>query len=63
MDAAASLLGMTCTHLARLCDESRVESIAVGSDELVTATELRRVLSERRRADEQAAESGTATER
>lgn len=47
---AAKLLGMSRTHLARLCDEGRIESFQVGNALRVPADEVMRILTERGRA-------------
>lgn len=44
---AAKLLGMSRTHLARLCDEGRIESFLVGTALRIPAEEVMRVLRER----------------
>jgi hypothetical protein len=52
IDAAAGLLGMAPTHLARVCDEGRVECVTVGGHTLIAFDELHRILAERARASE-----------
>lgn len=52
---AAKLLGMSRTHLARLCDDGRIESFAVGNALRIPADEVRRILTERGRAKTAAA--------
>ncbi len=47
---AAKLLGMSRTHLARLCEEGRIESFAVGNALRIPADEVMRILTERGRA-------------
>lgn len=47
LDAAAALLGMTRTHLVRLCDEGRVDCISAGSGYVVAGEELVRILAAR----------------
>ena len=47
LDAAAMLLGMTRTHLGRLCEEGRVACASVGTDLIVPGTELARILRAR----------------
>lgn len=61
---AAKLLGMSRTHLTRLCDEGRIESFTVGNALRVPADEVLRILRERGRAKTQAREAvATADER
>ncbi len=47
LDAAAMLLGMTRTHLGRLCEEGRVACASVGTDLIVPGTRLARILRAR----------------
>jgi excisionase family DNA binding protein len=47
---AAQLLGMSQTHLRRLCDEGRIASFSVGSALRIPAEEITRILAERGRA-------------
>jgi excisionase family DNA binding protein len=51
---AAKALGMSRTHLARMCDEGRIASFAVGSARRVPADEIMRILRERATATSQA---------
>jgi excisionase family DNA binding protein len=47
---AAQLLGMSQTHLRRLCDEGRIASLSVGSALRIPAEEITRILAERGQA-------------
>lgn len=61
---AAKLLGMSRTHLKRLCDEGRIASFAVGNALRIPGEEVMRILAERGRAKTQAREAvATADER
>lgn len=61
---AARLLGMSRTHLTRLCDEGRIASFNVGTALRIPAGEVLRVLTERGNAKTQAREAAaTAGER
>jgi excisionase family DNA binding protein len=61
---AAKLLGMSRTHLTRLCEEGRIESFPVGNALRVPANEVMRILSERGRAKTEAREAvATADQR
>ena len=51
---AAKLLGMSRTHLTRLCDEGRIASFAVGNALRIPADEVMRILRERARAKTEA---------
>lgn len=57
---AAKLLGMSRTHLTRLCEEARIESFTVGNALRIPADEVMRILTERGRAKTEAREA-TAT--
>lgn len=46
---AAKLLGMSRTHLTRLCDEGRLDSFTIGSALRIPADEVMRILAERGR--------------
>lgn len=56
----AKLLGMSRTHLSRLCADGRIESFTVGNALRVPGDEVMRILTERGRAKTQAREA-TAT--
>lgn len=56
---AAKLLGMSRTHLTRLCEEGRIESFNVGNALRISADEVVRILSERPRAKTDAREAET----
>jgi excisionase family DNA binding protein len=61
---AAKLLGMSRSHLARLCDEGRIECFTVGNALRISADEVMRILTERGRAKTEArAAAATADER
>lgn len=47
---AAKALGMSRTHLTRLCDEGRIESFTVGSHLRVPSGEVLRILTDRGQA-------------
>jgi excisionase family DNA binding protein len=47
---AAQLLGMSQTHLRRLCDEGRIASFSVGSALRIPTEEITRILAERGQA-------------
>jgi len=59
---AAKLLGMSRTHLTRLCDEGRIESFPVGNALRVPAEEVLRILTERGRATSQAREAAASAD-
>lgn len=59
---AAKLLGMSRSHLTRLCDEGRIESFPVGNALRVPAEEVVRILTERGRATSQAREAAASAE-
>lgn len=59
---AAKLLGMSRTHLARLCDEGRIESFTVGNAIRIPADEVMRILAERGRAKTQAREAAATAD-
>ena len=61
---AAALLGMSRTHLARLCNEGRIPSHKVGNSRRIDADVVLTILSERSRARTEATEAvATADER
>lgn len=61
---AAKLLGMSRTHLTRLCDEGRIDSFTVGNALRIPADEVMRILTERGRAKMQSREAvATADDR
>ena len=47
---AAKLLGMSRTHLTRLCEEGRIDSFTIGNALRIEADEVMRILAERGRA-------------
>jgi hypothetical protein len=47
LDAAAVLLGMTRSHLGRLCEEGRVECVSAGRGLVVPGAELARIVRAR----------------
>lgn len=59
---AAKLLGMSRTHLARLCDEGRIESFTVGNAARIPADEVMRILAERGRVKTQAREAAATAD-
>ena len=59
---AAKLLGMSRTHLTRLCDDGRIESFAVGSALRIPADEVMRILTERGRVKTQAREAAATAD-
>lgn len=59
---AAKLLGMSRTHLSRLCEEGRIESFTVGNALRVPADEVMRILTERGRATTQAREAAATAD-
>lgn len=59
---AAKLLGMSRTHLIRLCDEGLVASFHVGSALRVSSDEVMRILVERGRARSQAREAAATAD-
>lgn len=59
---AAKLLGMSRTHLTRLCDEGRIGSFSVGNALRVPADEVMRILTERGRAKTQARETAATAD-
>jgi excisionase family DNA binding protein len=59
---AAKLLGMSRTHLTRLCDEGRIESFPVGNALRIPAEEVLRILTERGRATSQAREAAASAD-
>ena len=59
---AAKLLGMSRTHLARLCNEGRSESFTVGNAVRIPADEVMRILTERGRAKTQAREAAATAD-
>jgi excisionase family DNA binding protein len=61
---AAKLLGMSRTHLARLCEEGRIDSFDVGNALRIPSDEVMRILVERGRAKTDAREAvATADDR
>lgn len=61
---AAKLLGMSRTHLTRLCDEGRIKNFTVGNALRVPADEVMRILRERGRAKTEARDAvATADQR
>ncbi len=63
MAAAADLLGMTRTHLVRLCDAGRVERTVGADGDRISTDEIRRILAERERVDERVAGLESAGQR
>ncbi len=59
---AAKLLGMSRTHLARLCEEGRIESFNVGNALRISADEVMRILAERGRAKTDAREAAATAD-
>lgn len=59
---AAKLLGMSRTHLVRLCDEGRIESSTVGKALRISADEVMRILTERARAKTDAREAAATAD-
>ncbi len=59
---AAKLLGMSRTHLTRLCEEGRIESFTVGNALRIPADEVMRILTERGRARTQAREAAATAD-
>ncbi len=59
---AAKLLGMSRTHLARLCGEGRIDSYSVGNALRVPAEEVMRILTERGRAKTEAREAAATAD-
>ena len=59
---AAAALGMSRTHLSRLCEEGRIESFLVGSHLRVSAEEVARILTARGRAITDAREASATAE-
>jgi excisionase family DNA binding protein len=59
---AAKLLGMSRTHLARLCEEGRIESFNVGNALRIPADEVMRILTERGRAKTDAREAAATAD-
>lgn len=51
---AAKLLGVSRTHLSRLCAEGAVQSFTVGNALRISAAEVQRILSDRARAKSEA---------
>lgn len=59
---AAKLLGMSRTHLTRLCDEGRIESFTVGNALRIPADDVMRILTERGRVKTQAREAAATAD-
>lgn len=59
---AAKLLGMSRTHLTRLCEEDRIESFTVGNALRIPADEVMRVLTERGRVKTEAREAAVTAD-
>lgn len=59
---AAKALGMSRTHLTRMCDEGRIESFAVGSHLRVPGEEVVRILRERAAATIRSREAAATAE-
>lgn len=59
---AAKLLGMSRTHLTRLCEDGRIESFTVGNALRIPADEVMRILTERGRAKTQAREAAATAD-
>jgi len=59
---AAKLLGMSRTHLSRLCDEGRIESFTVGNAVRIPADEVMRILTERGRVTTQARQAAATAD-
>lgn len=61
---AAKLLGMSRSHLTRMCDEERIHSFTVGNALRIPAEEVMRILGERGQSKTRAREAAaTADER
>ncbi len=59
---AAKALGMSRTHLTRMCDEGRIESFVVGSHLRVPGEEIVRILRERAAAMIQSREAAATAD-
>ena len=59
---AAKLLGMSRTHLTRLCDEGRIDSFSVGKALRIPGEEVMRILSERGTAKTEARDAAATAE-
>ncbi len=59
---AAKALGMSRTHLTRMCDEGRIESFTVGSHLRVPGEEIVRILQERAAATIQSREAAATAD-
>ena len=59
---AAKALGMSRTHLTRICDEGRIESFTVGSHLRVPGEEIVRILKERAAATIQSREAAATAD-
>ena len=59
---AAKALGMSRTHLTRMCDEGRIESFTVGSHLRVSGEEIVRILKERAAATIQSREAAATAD-
>ena len=59
---AAGLLGMSRTHLARLCDEGRIESYKVGNALRISSDEVMRILTARGQAKTEAREAAASAD-
>ena len=59
---AAKLLGVSRTHLTRLCEEGRIESFTVGNALRIPADEVMRILTERGRVKTQAREAAATAD-
>ena len=59
---AAKLLGMSRTHLTRLCDEGRLDSFTIGNALRIPADEVMRILKERGRVKTLAREAAATAD-
>ena len=59
---AARLLGMSRTHLVRLCDEGRIESYKVGNALRISSDEVMRILTARGQAKTEAREAAATAD-
>ena len=59
---AAGLLGMSRTHLVRLCDEGRIESYKVGNALRISSDEVMRILTARGQVKTEAREAAATAD-
>ena len=59
---AAGLLGVSRTHLVRLCDEGRIESYKVGNALRISSDEVMRILTARGQAKTEAREAAATAD-